>query len=92
MLDFLFPCFSLGFQVFGYSKLVLEAKKVEILKFNNSRRLKEPKRKPYSNISLIGATSGDLINLRGVLIILSCFCFTLRTMFITSLGGLVWWC
>ena len=29
----------------------------------------------------------DLINLRGVLIIHSCFCFTLRTMFISSLGG-----
>ena len=54
MLDFVFPRFSLGFQVFGDSKMVLEAKNVEILKFNNYRRLKEPKRKPYSNISLIG--------------------------------------
>ena len=33
-----------------------------------------------------GATSGGLITLKGVLVILSCFHFTLRTMFISSLG------
>ena len=57
--------------------MVLEAKRLTPL--NTSL---PPKRAIF-----IGATSRDLINLRGVLIIHSCFCFTLRTMFISSLGG-----
>ena len=35
----------------------------------------------------IGAASEGLITLKGVLIIHSCFCLTLRTMFNSSLGG-----
>ena len=42
---------------------------------------------PPKQALFIGATSGDLISLGGVLVILSCFCFTLRTMFISSLRG-----
>ena len=57
--------------------MVLEAKRLTPL--NTSL---PPKRAIF-----IGATFRDLINLRGVLIIHSCFCFTLRTMFISSLEG-----
>ena len=39
-------------------------------------------------VIFIEATSEGLITLRGVLVISSCFSFTLRTMFNSSLGGL----
>ena len=41
----------------------------------------------HKQVIFIGATSGGLITLRGVLVIQSCFCFTLRAMSISSLGG-----
>ena len=41
----------------------------------------------HKQVILIGVASGGLIILRGVLIIHSCFCVTLRTMFNSSLGG-----
>ena len=41
----------------------------------------------HKRVIFIGATSGGLRTLRGVLVIPSCLCFTLRTMLISSLGG-----
>ena len=41
----------------------------------------------HKQVILIGAASGGLIILKGVLIIHSCFCFTLRTMFNSTLVG-----
>ena len=48
---------------------------------------KKPQLAFQKKVIFIGATLGDLITLRGVLIIPSYFCFPLRTMFNSSLGG-----
>ena len=40
----------------------------------------------HKQVIFIGANFEGLITLRGVLVIPFCFCFTLRTIFISSLG------
>ena len=48
---------------------------------------KEAQRAFHKQVIFIGATSGGLITLMGVLVIPSCFCFTSRTMLISRMGG-----
>ena len=92
---------SVVFQVFWSSKLPMEMENLEKRKFivhifflfsSISPHLELKSNPPLTSLPtkraiFIGATSGDLINLREVLIIHSYFCFTLRTILNSSLGG-----